>query len=344
MVDCPGAGICYLYLYAPVASSPYMRTFWADSYLSIGTIRGWKNASDALFGASAGGVIPGLVLAFLGIATMVVRRDWTSLILGGGPIVTTTVLAVLHSYPVTLRLWMFLSPSVAYACAVGAESVVAKLARRLSGQHGRVTAGVLIPILAAGLVRAHNRLHLLNTAFPVIRVLRSSRDKGRDAVAALLRSKSCDPIYVAARSVPTWYFYTSLEPLDNSNRYSFFQSISRRDSPAFGDAAPSALHLPDSAPQLVMRAGCREEVYGLASGTPYRNGLPLQGRVPIAGWAQNELDRISALGTSRFLLYLEDTGPFESDALLGELSRRHLRYRTPDPSFPLYEVQKDYSP
>jgi hypothetical protein len=93
-----------------------------------------------------------------------------------------------------------------------------------------------------------------------------------------------------------------------------------------------------------MRAGCREEIYGLASGTPNRNGLPPQGRVPIAGWAQNELDRISALGTSRFLLYLEDTGPFESEALLGELSRRHLRYRTPDPSFPLYEVQKDYSP
>jgi hypothetical protein len=242
---------------------------------------------------------------------------------------------------------MFLSPPVAFASAVGAEFVVTKLARGLSGHHGRVTAGVLVLILAAGLLGAHNRLHLLiNSAFPAIRTLRSfrTREQGRGAVAALLRSKSCDPIYVAARSVPTWYFYTSLEPVDNDNRYFFLQSIWRRDSSAFGDAAPSALHLPDPARQLVLRAGCREEVYGLASGTPNRNGLPRQGRVPIAGWAQNELDRMSALGTSRFLLYLENTATFESEALLGELSRRHLRYRTPDPSFPLYEVQKDYSP
>ena len=254
------AGICYLYSYAPVASSPYMRTFWADSYLSIGTIRGWKNASDALFGASAGGVIPGLVLAFLGIATMVVRRDWTSLILGGGPIVTTTILAILHFYPVAPRLWMFLSPPVAYATAVGAEFVVTKLAQGLPGHHGRVAAVVLVPILAAGFLRAHNRLHV-TSAFPAIRALRGSgtRERGREDVAALLRSKSCDPIYVAARSVPTWYFYTSLEPQDNNNRYFLLQSIWRRDSPVFGDAAPSVLHLPDPAPQLVLRVGCGEE-------------------------------------------------------------------------------------
>ena len=52
---------------------------------------------------------------------------------------------------------------------------------------------------------------------------------------------------------------------------------------------------------------------------------------------------MSALGTSRFLLDLEDTGALESEALLSELSRRHLHCRTPDPAFPLYEVQKDYS-
>ena len=115
-------------------------------------------------------------------------------------------------------------------------------------------------------------------------------------MAALLRSKSCDPIYVAARSVPTWYFYTSLEPLDNNLDYFLLQSIWRRDSPAFGDAAPSALHLPDPARQLVLRVGCREEVYGLASGTPNRNGLPPQGHSNPKLFSANYPGGIFAIG------------------------------------------------
>lgn len=337
------ATILYIHLYEPVAASPYMRSFWADSYVSLRHIGGWRNALHSLFDDGPGGSVPGLTLALLGAAVIFVRKERSSFILAGLPILSVIVLAIFHFYPVAPRLWMFLSPSVAFVTAIGAEFIGAKVARSLPGYTAPAIAATLALVVGTAVLRMHSRTRLLNSVFPAMRMLRypNTAEKVRRAVHVLLGSKSCDPIYVAARAVPSWYFYTSLEPSEGTDRYVFLEPVLRRDSPAFGDAEPAALHLPDLAPQLDLRVGCREEVYGLASGTPYRNFLPPEGRVPVPGWEKNEIDRILVFGTSGFVLYLDETQTFEWQALLSELSLRHFRYWTPDPSVNAYQVRKD---
>jgi len=335
-------GILYVHLYATVAASPYMRSFWTDSYVRVGDTSGWLHAMHSLFDESPGGAIPGLVLALLGTAAIFAGKERSSFILAGLPVLGVIVLAILHLYPVAPRVWMFLSPPVAFLAAIGAESVGAKAARLLPGYTRLAFTAVLALVCGAVVLSMHGRTQLLNSVFPAARILRYpvTAAKVRRTVHTLLAKKSCDPIYVAARAAPSWYFYASAEPLEGADRYAFLEPVMRRNSPAFGDAEQVAVHLPNLAPQFDLRVGCREEVYGLASGTPYRNFLPQEGRISLPGWEQNEIDRMLAPGRSGFFLYLESTGPFESQPLLDELTKRHFRYWALDPSVSVFRVDR----
>jgi hypothetical protein len=338
--------VLYHRLYVRVAASPYMQAFWADSYLSPGAPRTWANAAQSLFEGLPGGAAIGGLAALVGIVAMLFAGEAVSLILVAGPILSAVLLAMLHIYPVAPRLWLFLSPAVAVLAARGVEWIWSVI---VCPSHRRSAAVAAMLVLAAGaavVLRAHDRRQLLDSALPAFEVVReASNPRGAEqqqsAVQALLQDKSCEPIYIAARGAPHWYFYSGIEPAVRIDRYPFLSSAMRRDSAMFGDATPAALHLPDPAPQLTLPNGCRREIYGLASGTPFRNGLREEGRAPVQGWAKNEIDRLSIAGPSGFLLYLEGTGTFESRALLDELAKRRLRYKRFHAPLRIYRVQKD---
>jgi hypothetical protein len=336
-------GILYAKLYAAVAASPYMRLFWADSYIHLGDIRSWWKVAQVLFQDGLGSTVPGLALTLLGIAVLLVRREKSSFILAAAPILSAISLAVLRLYPVAPRLWMFLSPPAALISAIGIESIGAALGRLMSGSYHAATAKMSAPITLAAVLLLPTRMQFMNSVFPALPALRSTNtaDKVRGAVRSMLADTSCEPVYVAARSAPSWYFYTSSETRNANERYGLLQFSMEWDSPGFGDASAAQLHLPDLAPQFNIQIGCRQEVYGLASGTPNHNDVWPEGTVPVAGWAQNEVNRISATGRSDFFLYLDATGPAEGESLLKELSNRHFRYWTPFSSFRVYQARKD---
>jgi hypothetical protein len=135
---------------------------------------------------------------------------------------------------------------------------------------------------------------------------------------------SCDNVYVAARGIPSWFFYSSQLDGQTGRRFAKFEKLFRFGAPAFGDARPESLNFPNPGGDLHLRSGCRSEIYGFASGTPnwsrseQMRDVP---RVPKEGWAENEIHRMTAGRSSPFWLYLGEAGWFEIQPIVDGLTR-----------------------
>ena len=326
------AAAVFSVMYSAVAQSAYMRDYWSDSYLVLygsAAAGRWRNAAESLFRSLPGPIKIQAALLLISIYAAWRKKDQALLFLLTAPFAAVVLLALLHRYPVAARLWLFLAPFVMTLMSIGIAGLwqlLAKYASPAVASLVLLVCGGLILIRPANgpfevtLNALHNLRGLVRSPAPAA--------NARSAVARILNS--CDDVYVAARGVPSWFFYTNQldsQPARTERRYAVILQLFRTGSPGFGDAQPELIHIPDSAEAQKLHLGCRNEIYGLGSGTPARSRtwqFP-ESRKPVPGWAKNEMDRIAGAPGTSFWLYLGEAGDFEIRPLLDEAVRRNYQ-------------------
>jgi hypothetical protein len=128
--------------------------------------------------------------------------------------------------------------------------------------------------------------------------VRDARDppQGEDArtlVAAYRdRPLRLEPIYVAARGIPSWVFYTTNWENPDRRRLEFY-ALAASDGPAFENAPPRGRPVAHEGFDLVYTYRGHAELLGLATGRQWRWPSYVSPALD-EGWAANEADRIAA--------------------------------------------------
>lgn len=326
-----GFGLLYVTLYRETAHSPYMQRFWEGTFLDprapdLGLRL--RMFATAMFGApvTVGATTASgwLVLAWaLGIASLWRARRFAAVVVGG-PTLLVVMASAFRFYPVMDRLMLFAAPLtlIAYAAAV---------ARAVDLTPSRIRPAALVGV--GGMVALANaRTHATRIAQPVFSGV------GKDVLADVDSMSHGDPVYLAARSLPLWVFYTTDWRAPDRERLAWAASIGRSGGPAHNNAPPSGRVRRSDAARLAREYRGRVELVGLPTGrqyvtstrvldprlSPQDYATPAQ---PDSGWAELEVDRMASVATPRVWVFgshmfaLDGAEP----GLVAELQRRGVR-------------------
>ncbi|HET9983000.1 MAG TPA: glycosyltransferase family 39 protein [Longimicrobiales bacterium] len=282
--------------YSDPATQAYLARFWANAYLfagehSVGTVLGRIFVAPVSATTNLTGSAPlplRVLLWLLAVAGCwrLSRRELPALALLLLPFALVIAAAVLGRYVVAGRLLLFFVPGLLVLVGLGADTVV----RRLPAPSWAVLPlGALLAFVPA-------RWSFYSIRNPAIEL-------PREAVRELLgRRGPGEPVYVSARSIPSWAFYTTDWRSSDRTRLSTLLRRAVEAGPNSGNA-PSRGHAVrnEGYDRLLTTAG-RLEVLGIASGLE-NAGLPVP-ETPDPGWAENEVDRLRATGSPTAWLYL----------------------------------------
>lgn len=282
----------YLVLYSTSAGSAEQQQGYAAAFLTAGP--GFlARAQLAVRGAllptffGNGSTIPGLsrawvvavaAVAALGLWRVASRRGVFGLLLAA-PFVLAVVASMLARYPLGVpRLMVFSSPLL----AILAGSAVGSIVERRRDRMGWAAFGVL---LAASLApSARDCLAEARRPF-----------RGEDARELVAEYKKArrgeqEPVYVAARGLPSWVFYSTNWENVVPDRLRFY-AWAGSAGPSFENAPTRGRPVRDEGFDLVYEYRGRREILGLATGRQWRwPDYTKDG--PDDGWAQNEARRI----------------------------------------------------
>jgi hypothetical protein len=317
------AAALYLLYYLPVATDARQHEGYAAAFLTPGGGLG-SRAGLALRGtllptfAGNGWVVPvvpasavaALAVIVMGGIAVAARRGgaWAAALLGV-PILAAVAASALRRYPLGVpRMMVFASPLlvllVALLLAAIAEAVPARW--RTAMASGLVVA-VAAPMGGAALWRLREPW------------------RGEDAPALVAafreRPKGNEPIYVGARAMPSWLFYTTNWQAPNRERLAFYARAAASDGPSFENGPPRLHYVYEEGGLLVYQHRDRREILGLFSGRQWR----WPGYVGEAdpGWAENEAARIVREANPCAWLYFTHTSDNTARPILWQLRDRH---------------------
>ena len=228
-------------------------------------------AAWAMLAGIAAGIVAGLVL--------VARRSgpWAAVLLIG-PLVVCLLASALRRYPVGVpRMMAFTAPLLLTALAVP----FARLAEALRPKVRPV-------VLAAAALLAVSPL-------AEARVQQARKPwKGEDAATLVEafreRPRLQEPVYVSAKALPAWLFYTTNWESPHRERLEFYARAA--DGPSYDNAPPRGRPVLDEGGDNVFRYRSRRELLGLSPGVLW-SWPTYQNRYPDDGWAANEAARIA---------------------------------------------------
>jgi len=293
-----------------VRSSTYFARFWGERLISLGTpgsvARLRTIVAEVLSRALLGqGRVPRPVVYVAGLAVAAgafrlirTRRTLAALLLL--PFAFAGAAGGLGLYPLAPRFVLALVPVLFVLAALAAEAAGLVLPRSLRA----------VPLAAAvaglGVTNVRGCLPLLS-------------ERGRAEVrelATAARARPGEPVYVSAKGVAQWLFYTTDWTRTDRARLDWFTSRCGSGGPAF-DNAPSRGRAvePEEASGLV-REAVRPEILGLPNGVSFRHGAGVLASRPDPGWAEVEADRIAARARPAAWLFFghlfpeaDETGP-----------------------------------
>jgi hypothetical protein len=195
------------------------------------------------------------------------------------PIVLVTAASALRRYPLGVpRMMVFVAPLFILMAA----AALAEVARRLL-PYARppflVAAGLLClaPLLEARLEEAQDP------------------QQGEDArtLVAAFRERPAwgEAVYVAARGIPSWVFYTTNWERPDPNRLAFYARAAS-GGPSFENAPRRGHPVVDEGSDLVYHVRGRPELLGIATGRQWRWPSYVTAEAD-EGWAANEARRIA---------------------------------------------------
>jgi hypothetical protein len=316
----------YATILRPVAGSEYMQRYWAPSYLSLtapGVLTHFSRASlevveAGLFGRL--GVGRGLflsltvLLACVGLVALGRRHHpATSLILAGAPLAGLAA-ALVGFYPLSTRTFAFVTPCLCIMIAAGLGSV----ARRIPGRARAWVAtlgAVLLVAPAAGFIASGGLAAAHAAAF------------GRLTTTLKEQAGQGEPIYIYARDVPLWTYYTTNWSSPESGRTARLMRMAESLGPNSGNVSSRGRRVSGEGSGLTVQDGDHLDIIGVPTGIFYRSRPETATRRPDPGWATNEVQRMLAVAKTRIWLVLPARGDPASVALLHELAAVGARCR-----------------
>jgi hypothetical protein len=309
-------GTLTLFLFPPTTAGSFLGDYWRGAFLDlrdpVGALKLAVRLLNGWFlGVGAGAdLVAGMVLLagcfVLGLIRLGQPRNRSTLALIASPLVLALFAALLQRWPIAPRLLMFAAPSVALILGAGVDAIATGSRVR------RAIAGAVAITLVA---------------IPALSELPSALLQRFDAegrtVAFAKQYRGPLPVYVVARALPMWLYYSTDWKHPLPERLALAEKLASPGGILFGDLPPEQ---------------ARRLAPGAPPGTPYQGYLELWGRgsgvsdsytiieraIPVPGWSGAEAGRIAALDPTGAWLFLWGAHASERSELLNGLAERSL--------------------
>ena len=311
-------GAAYLSWYAPNASAPYMRDFWAEAFLRPGTAhffpRLWRSLGDLSCTLTCWrGVVDLwpllLLLALLGVIRVARKRGPEYAILLAGPILAAFGASAVGGYPIATRLLLFSAPLFAILVTSGAVMVATRLERFWPPLRARwVLLLLLYPSVVLGAVLAF--APPADWGFHGVEVR---------PLAEIYRARGGnEPVYIFPRAVPAWVFHTTEWSAPDTARLTWVADIAGPGGPGFVNGPSRGTRPPGEGVGLVYAYQGRKELYGTTTGAQGRVGVGYMPPEPDPRWAENEVGRMRAAARPYVWIVMSDYahGSLDEGAIL----------------------------
>lgn len=294
--------IVYTLVYRPVAASPYMQSYWADSLLPLWhphlLAKAWQGIRDLVWQLFFGGTTEPpisadeslmisagsaamLVLGAVGLRYLAQSQRQGMLLLAS-PLAVAFCASLLGLYPVAARVMLFTAPSLIVPVAVATSRLAWAPSASNALRSATRFAGLvlLLPPLKRDLLLAGHPI-----AFEHV----------RPAVAEFRRQAlPGEPIYVFTGSLPAWTFYTTDWSAPDLKRLARLARLAGSGGPAFENIPPRGRAVGTENDSLVFPLGATREILGAGHGAWWRSASGLLQDHPDPGWAAAEARRIRA--------------------------------------------------
>ena len=290
-------GLSYVLIYRPAAGSPYMQRYWTPYFLTpLGA--GGVQQSGFLIGTAftefllaLGGLwrVTAALLFLVPLALGLVRlwkdQGVSKTLLVGLPLAAVIGASTLRFYPFASRLLLCGAASTIILIAAGLDD--------LADRVGRIVKGPWLALGGAAIL-----------TFAILDATRSLIDPPRrDDLGPLITEleENHQPgaaVYVFARSVPAWLYYTTdWKHSPDTARVRTLGNLVSSGGRAFRHAASRRGPVKSEGDDLVFRYRDWLEVIGVPTGMgPDERGV--NGERPDSGWAENEVRRLKATGST----------------------------------------------
>jgi hypothetical protein len=285
-------GITYVSWYAPNARAPYMRDFWGQAILRLGTPHLWSRSWLGLTETACTltcwrGLVDLspvlLLLAVVGTIAVWRRRGPDYAILLAGPLVSGFGASALGQYPIAARLVLYAAPQLAIMVAIGLVAAADRIESIWPRLHARwLITGFLYPSLILAAV-----LTFVPPADWGIRGM-----EVRPLAEDFRRRSRGEPIYVFARVAPPWVFHTTDWTQPDTARLAWVARVAGPDGPGFVNGASRGRRSPGDGDSLVYSEDGQVELFGTPSGSQGRMVTGYTPPTPDPGWADTEAGRI----------------------------------------------------
>lgn len=286
--------IAYVGVYRAARGNPYMHRFWELAFVRPGRPgflrHAWKTVEDQVWGFVAGdplvdrapylwllhaGSVLVVILCLLGCLHVLRTRGRVACWWLGGPAIVTFGASMLGLFPIAPRLTLFLLPGLIVLFVAGLRR------GRASVTPPRLTAAAVVLVLPLA-------------CLSVLRVfsLEPSRHFQRLVTELRERRRTGEPVYIFARSLPAWIYYSTDWAHPDTARLRFLIGRAGSEGGAFENARSRGLVRPEEARALDSSAAAPGELLGLPSGMEWREVQEHVRAEPDSGWVEVERRRI----------------------------------------------------
>ena len=292
--------IAYATVYRTASGDPYLNRFWELAFVTparpgfVG--HAWKTLEDQVWGFVAGdplidrrpflwlvhvGTVLVVTLCALGCRRILRTRGRAACWWLAGPAIVTFVASMLGLFPIAPRLTLFLLPGMMVLFVAGLSDVV-----RLGGESPArrrlavATAVLLLPMATFAVVRTF-ALEPPGHFQRLVRELREHRLPG-------------EPVYIFARSLPAWIYYSTDWTRPDTLRLRFLTAAAHSTGGAFENAPSRGLVREPEARAVGPSPAAPGELLGLPSGMEWREVQEHVRAEPDSGWVDVERRRIES--------------------------------------------------